>query len=197
MLKTARLWIYCLLAILLAVVAVTVWRHRPGLPQTHPGSTSNVTTLPSIPAPTGWQPEQEGAGSITFAKEGSSVGERINVSAIKTSKPLDEWLATLYNGGDFPYATLTASSSPSGAQALSWALVNGSLILVDAEPEGGGGVSLNYSVYNNGNVYIFTLSPYELYDPTEKAMTLYNPANIQTLKQLVQDFVVILPSAGQ
>lgn len=164
------------------------------MPQAHPGSTSTVTALPSIPAPAGWQAEPEGTDSITFAKEASRVGEQISVGAIKTGKPLDEWLAALYDGGDFPYASLTATSSPSGAQALSWALVNGSLILVDAGPEGGSVTSLNYSVYNNGNVYIFTLSPYKLYDPSTKTMALYDPANIQTLKQMVQDFVTALPS---
>jgi|GEM_PF-4312928 len=158
-------------------------------------SGSNVTTLPDIAAPNGWTADRQSSDRITFMRQGKDIASsgRIDVSAVKINKNLEQWLAGLYSGGNFPYA-LTATSSPSGAEAITWALVNGHLVLADSDRESGAGTALNYSLYDNGNVYAFSLLPYQLYNLPNKTFVTKNPGDIQTLKALVQNFATSLPS---
>lgn len=181
---------YAIGIVAIAAIAVAIYIYWPKAPQQ---SQSSTIPVPEIFAPAEWRAEPQTLGFTIFVKQGDGGGQ-IDVGALKTGKTLEQWLATLYNGGNFPYATLTATSSVDGAEAITWALVDGHLILVDSDLESASNRALNYSVFDQGNVYIFSLMTYQLYNSSTKAFEI-NQAGVQTVQTMVQNFAESLPSS--
>ena len=108
--------------------------------------------------------------------EGYAYGQQINIEVIKRDVPYKEWLA-LYVGDD----ALVSSKE--------WSTISGyEFLRVEQEAGGAAGKVLNYYVFVDDLVYIFSLYPLESYDPISEE-NIRNTENIKALDYLLQAFI--------
>lgn len=138
-----------------------------------------------ITAPTGWyvHPMDDGNFILTRQQElpdigpseGFAYGEQIDVETQKLDRPLEEWIAWRIPDND-PIYTLKERGSFGGHPTLK----------VEHESLAAGKV-LDYYIFVDNQIYIFSLYPLESYD-TSGRNPVRNTANIKILEQMVKDF---------
>jgi len=109
------------------------------------------------------------------ATEGWAYGEQIAISSQVLSQPIEDWIASRVPEND-PLYTAREQGNLNGYRTLR------------AEHEvGATGKAMDYYLFTNSRVYIFSLYPLELTGPTGKVTR--NTTDIKILDQLVKDFI--------
>jgi hypothetical protein len=138
-----------------------------------------------ITVPAGWYVHSTDNGTLMLTRqqelpdigqsEEFAYGEQIDIGVVKLDRPLDEWI-TWRIPDDDPLYTTKERETLSGYQALR----------VEHESLAAGKV-LDYYIFVNNRVYIFSLYPLESYDASSKN-TVRNTGNVKILEQIVKDF---------
>ncbi|HEX4497256.1 MAG TPA: hypothetical protein VIE43_16405 [Thermoanaerobaculia bacterium] len=176
--------VYILLVFFLVIGAVAAyrWYERHALPvgsTPAPTGTSDAGMMPDIPVPLGWSVERIDSSRLVFTHSGaatiSSSGESIDVEAFKGKTSITEQIKSL--GDDHTFDS-----------AKTWNSINGRLILSAPFKEGDHTSILVYSIWSPSQIYVFSLSPYQTFDPLKKAWITIDPADLPVIEHMVEVF---------
>lgn len=174
-----------------AVFAYIYWPHS-----SFPNENSTVSaSLPSIPTPPGWYswgtnhyldyetstvPNSETFGDQPINNSGNNTTTLIVANTENLyGRTNMEWITNVL------YPEISQLNSPTSSEL--WSVINGKLVLEAITQTPAGGYDLNYSVFDDGAVYSFSLNPWH-------SENLFTGQDAQTLRGMVQKFTADLPS---
>jgi hypothetical protein len=192
---------YFFFVIAMFVVAIFVYAYYSHSKNISTQMSDTPTNLPDISTPAGWQVDRMNTSQIIFTKDSSATfPSRIEVDALKMYGTLDQQIAHDYtsisgNATSSIYIGWSGMPMVYGGDSVSvgWATINGNLILAANDKATDAETTLDYSVFNNGIVYIFSTN-YQQYDPTLKTFETKSPESIRVIQAMVQNFAESLPA---